>query len=152
MLHNIVGGSTVPLMPAVGKQAVTNAPSARKAQPDVLIAAMSYTYGSLTAEGLRYPEKQTGWSSSCLSRTEEAFGRRSRRGKGREADTYCILDWLVCSQGVGGIGEIAAAVPVTFDRARDIWGRSRPMLMMPRKSCNRFSHDDNNTGGCCCSC
>lgn len=79
---------------------------------------MSYTYGSLTAEGLRYPEKQTGWSSSCLSRTKEAFGHWARRGKGREADTYCILDWLVCSQGVAGVGEIATAVLVTYDRAR----------------------------------
>lgn len=43
------GGSTAPLMPAAGKQAVTNAPLARKAQPDMAIAAMSSTHGSLTA-------------------------------------------------------------------------------------------------------
>lgn len=43
------GGSTGPLMPAVGKQAVTNAPLARKAQPDMPIAAMGSTHGSLTA-------------------------------------------------------------------------------------------------------
>lgn len=135
----VAGGSPAPLMPAVGKQSVTNAPLARKAQPDRPVAAMSSTHGSLTAEDLRDPEKQTGWSSSWLSRKGEAFAHWARRGKGRKADTYCV----------GGIGEITATVPVTNDRVRDIRGRSWPRLMMPRKSCNCFSHDDINSGGCC---
>lgn len=99
---------------------------------------MNSTYVSLTAEGLRVSQKQIGWPSSCLSRMRETFDHWARRGKGREADTYCILDGLVCCQGVGGNGKIAAAVPVTLDKAGDMW-QNRPRQ---RKSCNHFSHDD----------
>lgn len=42
-------GGTAPLIPAVDQQAVTNTPLARKAQPEVPVAAMSGTHGSLTA-------------------------------------------------------------------------------------------------------
>lgn len=36
----------------------------------------------------------------------------------REAETYCILNGLVCCRGLGRIGEITTVVPVTHDRER----------------------------------
>lgn len=108
-------------------------PLARKAQPDVPVAAMSSTHGSLITKDLSDPEKQTGWPSWCLSRTGEAFDHWARRAKGREASVLpeSGWNWPNCHSCTS-----------YSNRARDIRDMSWPKL---KKSCSHFSNDDDIT-------